>query len=276
MLIPKKDADAAAKVSLDSVPAVWVAARLTRLTGRPHMFGSATTGNSSTTGSSAKGSALLSPQTKASESSPLVREGGIVQAGALDDGGEVPLFTWRTIGALLLMGLSWVHRGATASMPLSVMTNYLHAPANMIAAFAAVVPSPFMFVMIPGLLSDCMPVCGSRRRSYCFVGLSVVFVAYLLLALLPFPQPYFCADVPGGADTPNATAGGGGLSGARAVCNPDAPKSADTIVALLTLAEVSCRPSPPHFPWALLTLPPLVPRVRWARPSLTPPSPASS
>ena len=215
-------------------------------------------------------STSMLPTKKASEGTPLVQEGGIVHAGALDDGGELPLFTCRTCGVLLCMCLSWVQRGATASMPVSIMTNYLHAPANLIAAFPAVVPSPGMFVLIPGLLSDCVPVCGSRRKFYCFVGASLVFVGYFLLAVLPFPAPYYCQDDADAADAtqqhqhasghqmggmgrrlahtmahdgePAMAAQAGGSAGRapppRAVCNPDAALSSGNIVALLTLAQV--------------------------------------
>ena len=76
--------------------------------------------------------------------------------------------------------------GATFALPLSVFQSYLNAPANVIYAGSAVVPAPFMFVLIPGLLSDCVPIFGSRRKSYAYLGVAIIFLGYLILAATPF------------------------------------------------------------------------------------------
>ena len=61
------------------------------------------------------------------ESSPLVvDEGGPSNsAGQLDDGEVVPLFTQRTVGALVLVSLHWFQRGSTGMLHVSVLQNYL-------------------------------------------------------------------------------------------------------------------------------------------------------
>ena len=156
------------------------------------------------------------------EATPLVES----NAGALDASGEVPILTFKTVGFLLIMGLSWVQRGATFALPLSVFQSYLNAPANVIYAGSAVVPAPFMFVLIPGLLSDCVPIFGSRRKSYAYLGVAIIFLGYLILAATPFPDPYFCQN------------GNNGPSEPRTVCNAAAPDHAGTVQGMLVLVQV--------------------------------------
>ena len=164
---------------------------------------------------------------KPAESSPLVPPPD-VSSGALDAGGEIPLFTWRTFGVLACMGLSWVQRGGTYSYGLSVLQAYLNAPANVIAASYSIEPSPQMLVLVVGILSDCNPVCGSRRKFYAFVGAALVASGYLFLLLRPFPEPYYCSVDPASPTAANAT---------RAVCNPGAPHEAGVIIGMLTYVQ---------------------------------------
>ena len=181
------------------------------------------------------------------ESSPLVEDGG-ERAGALDNGGEIPLFTHKTFGVLACMALSWVQRGATFSMGLSVFLHYLNAPANVVAAGASIVPSPQMFVLLPGLLSDCVPVCGSRRKFYCYLGAGIIFLAYLLMVVVPFPEPYYCDPVAvlGNATLPvqilphepHRALQQSANSTVQRVCNSAAPSRAGGLIAMLTLAQV--------------------------------------
>ena len=54
--------------------------------------------------------------------------------GALESGGEVPLFTRRTFGVLAIPALTWLQLSAVYSLGLPIFQAYLGAPANMVAA----------------------------------------------------------------------------------------------------------------------------------------------
>jgi len=155
------------------------------------------------------------------ESSPLVT--GPPDAGALDAGGEVPLFTYKTFGALLVMGLSWVQRGATFTLSYVYVQSYLNAPANVVAASNSIIPAFQIFILIPGVLSDCVPLFGSRRKVYSFFGATIILLAYLILAFSSVPAPYYCED---------------STSDPRTVCNEDAPGEAGYAIGMLAFAQV--------------------------------------
>ena len=102
---------------------------------------------------------IMPAATTSVESSPLVNK----DETALDEGGEIPI-TRATIGLFLITIIKHAERGATMNMGLSILTIYLNAPANVIAASYAVVPIPHMFIILPGMLSDTVRLCGSRRK----------------------------------------------------------------------------------------------------------------
>ena len=86
-------------------------------------------------------------QPAALESSPLVSIGTVEGASkqhaaeptSLDEGGELPLFTWKHVGVFLCPLLNTLQRGIASNMALPVFTAYLNAPPNVIAASSPVI-----------------------------------------------------------------------------------------------------------------------------------------
>ena len=160
------------------------------------------------------------PSADSLNSNLLSAPSGGAGGGAMAPGGELPLFTRRTFGVIAIPAINWVVLGSIYSLGLPVFQAYLNAPANVVVAISVLFFAPNLFVIPIGMLSDCVPICGSRRKAYMYVGVSCVAIAMLLIVLMPYPAPYYCH----------------GLSNTSSVCNPDAPSFAGPLMGMIGLA----------------------------------------
>ena len=121
--------------------------------------------------------------------------GGAATAGARDvaaraseDKGKTSLLSLSSVG----LPLSYFFIGISTSFittPLSVyMVTELGAEPQAQNTIGVLTTLPWSFKLACGFISDVLPLCGSRRRSYMAIGALVFATSYLLLAWLGAPS----------------------------------------------------------------------------------------
>lgn len=101
---------------------------------------------------------------------------------------EMPYST-RKMDLATLVNLGWFGTGMAlliAQLPVKIMLkNELHLKAEDVAMFLLIGHIPIYIKPFAGILSDAVPLFGTRRRSYLLMALVLSGVFYLLLGLVP-------------------------------------------------------------------------------------------
>ncbi|TMW65314.1 hypothetical protein Poli38472_007956 [Pythium oligandrum] len=120
-----------------------------------------------------------------------------VGLAALEDGalraprGSVSVFSRENFGMVMHMGGVGVVYGTISGVIYSVLNNYLHMSATLVATATALVQFPRSLRLFTGMLTDTVPIMGYRRRPYMVFGWSLAAVSCLLMAVLPLGSPYY-------------------------------------------------------------------------------------
>lgn len=145
------------------------------------------------------------------EDAPLVEKG---LSGDVDAVGSINIWEWRNIGYVaqyFTVGL--IYGGLPATM-YGVFIVYLNVPAYVYTASATMVTLPWSFKMFFGLLNDCVPIRGLRRKPYMIIGWTMCTLALIALSMQGLPEPYWCRELDGSYIT--SCAGGDELAGGAA------------------------------------------------------------
>ncbi|KAH9125751.1 hypothetical protein LEN26_003150 [Aphanomyces euteiches] len=105
--------------------------------------------------------------------------------------GPVSVYAWKNLGILAHMAAIGTIYSTISGVIYSVLNNYLHMSATLVATTTALVAFPRALRIFTGMLSDTVPICGYRRRPYMLLGWSLVFVACLIMAVIPIGDPYY-------------------------------------------------------------------------------------
>ncbi|KAH9149354.1 hypothetical protein AeRB84_007560, partial [Aphanomyces euteiches] len=116
-----------------------------------------------------------------------VLENGALRAAK----GPVSVYSWKNFGMLVHMAALGTIYSTISGVIYSVLNNYLHMSATLVATTTALVAFPRALRIFTGMLSDTVPICGYRRRPYMLLGWSLVFVACLIMAVIPIGDPYY-------------------------------------------------------------------------------------
>jgi predicted MFS family arabinose efflux permease len=99
----------------------------------------------------------------------------------------------RAIAEGPLVNIGWFNTGLALlvlEMPFKLLLKeQLHFSAAHVAGFLAFASAPIYIKPFAGILSDAVPLFGTRRRSYLLLGLILSGVFYLLLSLVPRSEP---------------------------------------------------------------------------------------
>uniref|UniRef100_K3XBY0 Major facilitator superfamily (MFS) profile domain-containing protein n=1 Tax=Globisporangium ultimum (strain ATCC 200006 / CBS 805.95 / DAOM BR144) TaxID=431595 RepID=K3XBY0_GLOUD len=127
--------------------------------------------------------------------SPTVDNSGLLgqyENGALRAArGSVSVFSWQNLGMAVHMAGVGVVYSTISGVIYSVLNNYLHMSATLVATATALVQFPRSLRLFTGMLTDTVPIFGYRRRPYMVLGWGLSFVSCLLMAILPLGDPYY-------------------------------------------------------------------------------------
>lgn len=130
---------------------------------------------------------------------------------------EADIYVLRNIGYLAQYFSVGLIYGGLPATTYGFFLGYLSVPAHVYATVRVIIVLPWSFKFAFGLLNDCVPIAGYRRKPYMVIGWSLCAFMLIVLAFTPLPEPYWCLngtlqdkDVP--PCNPDAKQAGGGFA----------------------------------------------------------------
>ncbi|KAG6955006.1 hypothetical protein JG688_00012082 [Phytophthora aleatoria] len=118
-------------------------------------------------------------------------QSGYSDQGALRPGGEPMMTSRANIGLLYQYAVVGFISGVLPSTIYPFLQMYLNCSGAQVATATTLVSLPSSFKVFFGILSDCFPIFGNRRRPYMVVGWSISVAMLLVMACLPIGEPYY-------------------------------------------------------------------------------------
>ena len=123
---------------------------------------------------------------------PGVDHGGPdIEGGALRGGGAPNLYSRDYIGLLLQYAAVGLIYGTLPGTIYPFLMKYLNMQGTQVLSARTLVSIPWSFKVFYGIVSDCFPVCGYRRRPYMLMGWTLCFTMLLIMACSPVVDPYY-------------------------------------------------------------------------------------
>lgn len=114
-----------------------------------------------------------------------------IEGGALRDGGAPSLFSRDYIGLVAQYAAVGLIDGLLPNVVYPFLQNYLNISGAQTTTAAVLVQIPWSFKVFYGILSDCFPIRGYRRRPYMLIGWSIALAMLIYMACMPAGDPYF-------------------------------------------------------------------------------------
>ncbi|KAE9016914.1 hypothetical protein PR002_g13534 [Phytophthora rubi] len=113
------------------------------------------------------------------------------EGGAIREGGMPALTSKENLGLLFQYATVGLVYGLLPETIYPFMQNYLNCSGSQVTAASQLVVLPWSFKVFYGILSDCRPICGFRRRPYMPIGWGICFIMLLVMCIMPIGKPYF-------------------------------------------------------------------------------------
>ncbi|KAG1701489.1 hypothetical protein DVH05_010790 [Phytophthora capsici] len=137
-------------------------------------------------------------------------QSGYSDHGALRPGGEPVMTSRANIGLLYQYAVVGFISGVLPSTIYPFLQMYLNCSGAQVATASTLVSLPSSFKVFFGILSDCFPLFGFRRRPYMVIGWTISIAMLLVMACMPIGDPYYTEasdrDVDPSAYTPEIEA----------------------------------------------------------------------
>ncbi|KAG6616342.1 uncharacterized protein IUM83_03672 [Phytophthora cinnamomi] len=152
--------------------------------------------------------------------------------GAIREGGMPVLTSKENIGLLFEYAAVGLVYGLLPETIYPFMQEYLNCSGSQVTAATQLVVLPWSFKVFYGILSDCRPIFGYRRRPYMLIGWGICFIMLLVMCIMPIGKPYFTDAADRNVDISDYT------PEIEARINYDAPSEGAKYVMLMFFAAV--------------------------------------
>ncbi|CAI5737181.1 unnamed protein product [Hyaloperonospora brassicae] len=153
-----------------------------------------------------------------------------VQADSLREGPPPKLLSPEVLALLMqYAGIGFVN-GALPAVIYPVLQGYLNAEGTIIVSATLLVQLPWSYKVFLGVLSDCFPIQGFRRRPYMLIGWSLCCCMLFMMASFPDTAPFY------GDPSMHFTNPDEWTDTQQKSINPNAPDAAGKYVLPMTMA----------------------------------------
>ncbi|EQC40210.1 hypothetical protein SDRG_02858 [Saprolegnia diclina VS20] len=158
---------------------------------------------------------------------------GDLEGGALREGGA-PVYTSKEVLGLLSQYVAvGLMLGALPNMTYPVFTGYFHMTGAQYNSAKTLLFIGWSLKAFIGMISDCVPIYGYRRKSWMMIGWSGAFICLLVLASMSFGDPYYREAGVSRIEASLRTAA------QNATINLDAPVKGGVVALLFGVATIS-------------------------------------
>ncbi|KAF1329402.1 Transmembrane protein, partial [Globisporangium splendens] len=114
-----------------------------------------------------------------------------VESGALRAGGRPEIWGKDYVGLMVqYMAVGMIY-GTLPGTVYPFLNNYLHMEGTQVVSARVLLTFPWSFKFLYGILSDCFPIFGYRRRPFMMIGWFVCFLMLLIMAFMKVGKPYY-------------------------------------------------------------------------------------
>ncbi|ETP15181.1 hypothetical protein F441_09969 [Phytophthora nicotianae CJ01A1] len=114
-----------------------------------------------------------------------------LENGALREGKPLQLLSKECIGLLAQYAGVGFLAGVIPGVIYPVLQGYLNAEGTIVVSATVLVQIPWCYKMFFGVISDCFPIMGYRRRPYMVLGWVFCVVILFIMAVMSVPDPYY-------------------------------------------------------------------------------------
>ncbi|KAG6594240.1 Folate-Biopterin transporter (FBT) Family [Phytophthora cinnamomi] len=114
-----------------------------------------------------------------------------MENGALREGKPLRLLSVECIGLLAQYGGVGFLAGIIPGVIYPVLQGYLNAEGTTVVSATVLVQIPWCYKMFFGVISDCFPIMGYRRRPYMVLGWLFCITILFIMAAMSIPAPYY-------------------------------------------------------------------------------------
>ncbi|KDO28880.1 hypothetical protein SPRG_05751 [Saprolegnia parasitica CBS 223.65] len=113
-----------------------------------------------------------------------------LEDGALVAGGALSLMSREALGLLSQYFAIGIIYGMLPGLQYPVFNNYLRMEGYQTSAYGVLCTLGWSFKVFYGMLSDCVPIMGYRRKPWMLIGWGVATLCLCIMTFTPFPAPY--------------------------------------------------------------------------------------
>ncbi|KAG7391029.1 hypothetical protein PHYPSEUDO_006164 [Phytophthora pseudosyringae] len=154
-----------------------------------------------------------------------------MENGALREGKPLTLLSVECIGLLAQYAGVGFLAGIIPGVIYPVLQGYLNAEGTTVVSATVLVQIPWCYKMFFGVISDCFPIMGYRRRPYMVIGWLFCIAILFVMAAMSIPDPYYGDSAMHNIDEENWT------DDQIDSINANAPNSAGKYVVPMMLAS---------------------------------------
>ncbi|KAI9987687.1 hypothetical protein PInf_023731 [Phytophthora infestans] len=114
-----------------------------------------------------------------------------MENGALREGKPLELLSVECIGLLAQYAGVGFLAGIIPGVIYPVLQGYLNAEGTTVVSATVLVQIPWCYKMFFGVISDCFPIMGYRRRPYMVLGWVFCVTILIIMAAMSIPDPYY-------------------------------------------------------------------------------------
>ncbi|RHY19627.1 hypothetical protein DYB25_002721 [Aphanomyces astaci] len=113
-----------------------------------------------------------------------------LEEGALAEGGALDLWSREAFALFMQYGAIGVIYGMIPSLNYPIFNIYLNLEGYQTSSYKVLIVIGWSFKAIFGLLSDCVPIYGYRRKSWMLIGWTITMICLSVMAFSPFGEPF--------------------------------------------------------------------------------------
>ncbi|RLN63788.1 hypothetical protein BBJ29_005966, partial [Phytophthora kernoviae] len=154
------------------------------------------------------------------------------EGGALRQGGEINLWSRQNIGLVVQYAAVGMIFGTLPGTVYPFLFNYLNMEGTQVVSATVLLNMPWSFKIFYGVITDCVPVFGYRRRPFMLMGWTLCFTMLLVMACMDSGLPYYPDNKYATMETEELT------PEIIATFNTNAPNTGGKFIVIMMLASV--------------------------------------
>ncbi|RHZ13033.1 hypothetical protein DYB26_011178 [Aphanomyces astaci] len=113
-----------------------------------------------------------------------------LEEGALAEGGALNLFSREAFALFVQYGAVGIMYNIIPAVQYPIFNIYLNLEGYQTSSYRVLIVIGWSFKVFFGMLSDCVPIYGYRRKSWILIGWTVTMICLSVLAFSPFGEPF--------------------------------------------------------------------------------------